>query len=366
MGAEATPERARGMGPLATAATVVLVVAGLKLASDLLVPIVLAAFLAMACIPLVRFLRRRGLPPGVAVAVTIVLVLALVLGLAFVVVDSFSEFARSAPRYQERLEGYWHDALAWARSKGLDLAPPDAPEPLDPKRVLEVAASVAGTAAGAFSTVFLTLLLTIFTLFESLGLPNKIRRALGRNDVDLSGGQELLRKVYGYIAIKTVLSLLTGVLFGAALGIIGVDSFVLWGFLAFVFNFIPNIGSVLAAIPPIFIAMVQPDGGPGLALGALAANLAVNQVIGNVVEPKVTGDRLGLSAFVVFLSLVVWAWIWGPVGMLLSVPLTMVLKILLEHSPSTRPIAALLGPAGTPDPLPASGGSSGAGGVSGA
>lgn len=352
MAEETAGNAGRKANPLWIAALVVIVVAGLKLASDLLVPIVLAAFLAMACMPVVGFLRRRGLPAGLAVLLTLVLVLAVVLGTTFLVVDALAEFATNAPEYQATLEGYWKDALAWAKEKGLELAPPEAREPLDPRDLLRTVTGVAGRAASALSTVVLVLLLTIFTLFEAVGLPNKLRRALGREDVDLAQGHQVLKQVYGYIAVKTVISLLTGVLFGGVLGILGVDSFVLWGFLAFVLNFIPNIGSVLSAIPPILVALVQPEGGPGLALGALLANLAVNQVIGNIVEPKITGDTLGLSAFVVFLSLLVWSWIWGPVGMLLSVPLTMVVKILLEHQASTRPIAELLGPSGKPDAMP--------------
>ena len=124
--------------------------------------------------------------------------------------------------------------------------------------------------------------------------------------------------------------------------IIGLDFPILWGFLAFIFNFIPNIGSLIAAVPAVLLALLQ--GGWDLALITGVGFLVVNNVIGNVVEPRVLGQKMGLTSFVVFLSLLVWSWLWGPIGMLLSVPLTMVMKIALESMPDGKRIAALLGP----------------------
>ncbi len=127
----------------------------------------------------------------------------------------------------------------------------------------------------------------------------------------------------------------------AALAIIGVDFPLLWGMLAFLLNYIPTFGSILAAIPPVLLAMVQL--GPGHAIAALAVFVMLNVLLGNFVEPYFMGRRLGLSTLVVFLSLVFWGWVWGPVGMLLSVPLTMIVKIMLENTEDLSWIAVLLG-----------------------
>ena len=136
----------------------------------------------------------------------------------------------------------------------------------------------------------------------------------------------------------------TGIAIGVWLAVIGVDYAMLWGLLAFLLNYVPNIGSIIAAVPTVLFAAVQL--GPGAALWSAAGYLVVNVVVGSVVEPRFMGRGLGLSTLVVFLSLVFWGWVLGPVGMFLSVPLTMMIKIALDSRPDTHWIAVLLGPEG--------------------
>jgi predicted PurR-regulated permease PerM len=151
---------------------------------------------------------------------------------------------------------------------------------------------------------------------------------------------KFLLSVKNYLAIKSVVSLATGVVIGLWLYILGVDHFLLWGVTAFLLNFIPNIGSIIAAIPAVLLAFVQL--GPGVAGMTALGYIVTNTVMGNIVEPRFMGRGLGLSTLVVFLSLVFWGWLLGTVGMLLSVPLTMIVKIGLESSESTRWLALLL------------------------
>ena len=134
---------------------------------------------------------------------------------------------------------------------------------------------------------------------------------------------------------------MTGTVVGVAMAIVGIDFPVLWGVLAFLLNYVPNLGSILAAIPPVLLALVQ--FGVGRAIAVVAVFAAVNVLLGNLLEPRLMGRRLGLSTLVVFLSLIFWGWVWGPVGMLLSVPLTMIVKIMLENTPDLRWVAVLLG-----------------------
>jgi len=190
------------------------------------------------------------------------------------------------------------------------------------------------------SNTFVVVLILMFMLLEATGLPTKIRVATGSPDADLQRFTKAAREVQKYLGLKTAISAVTGLLIGTWVALLGLDFALTWGFLAFLLNFIPNIGSIIAAIPAVLLALVQ----LGLAEAVLVAAgfLVVNVVLGNVVEPQLMGRTLGMSTLVVFLSLVFWGWLWGPVGMFLSVPLTMILKIGMENSRDLKPIAVLL------------------------
>ena len=149
-----------------------------------------------------------------------------------------------------------------------------------------------------------------------------------------------------YLVIKTLVSLVTGILVAVWLAILGVNFPLLWGLLAFLLNYIPNIGSILAAIPASLLALVQIS--LGAALLVVLGFLVINVVMGNVIEPRWTGRGVGLSPLVVFFSLIFWGWVLGPMGLILSVPLTVTVKIALESSEETRWVAVLLGPENVP------------------
>ena len=183
----------------------------------------------------------------------------------------------------------------------------------------------------------------VFILTEAWSFPRKLGAVLASPERDLPHFKRFAEKLNRYFAIKTTVSVGTGIFVGLALWLLGVDFPVLWGMLAFLLNYVPNIGSVLAAVPPVLLAAIQL--GPLKAVATACVFLVVNVVMGSVVEPKFMGRELGLSTLVVFLSLVFWGWMLGPVGMLLSVPLTMTVKIALEANPSTDWLAHLLDPA---------------------
>jgi predicted PurR-regulated permease PerM len=161
-----------------------------------------------------------------------------------------------------------------------------------------------------------------------------------------------MENVNRYLIIKTAASLVTGILIGLWVWILGLDFPLIWGLLAFMLNYIPTLGSIIAGVPAVLLGFIQ--FGPGRALMVAVGYLVVNAVLGSVVEPRFQGRGLGLSTLVVFLSLAFWGWVWGPVGALLSVPLTMTLKIALESSPDTRGIAILLGSNPPPGSAPVS------------
>jgi len=207
---------------------------------------------------------------------------------------------------------------------------------------MKMAAGMLSGLGGVLTNAFLILLTVVFILLEASSFPDKLRASASNPEATMQGFGKFLGTVQKYMAIKTWISLATGGAIAIWLSVLGVDYPLLWGLLAFLFNYVPNIGSIIAAVPAVLLAFVQLGGG-NAALSALGFLLA-NVVMGNVVEPRVMGKGLGLSTLVVFLSLVFWGWLLGLVGMLLAVPLTMTVKIALEGSRDTRHIAVLLGP----------------------
>ena len=199
---------------------------------------------------------------------------------------------------------------------------------------------MAGAILSVLSNVLIVVVTTALVLFEATELGTKLQVAFGHSDgsswVATAGD-----KVQRYLAIKTVFSLITGVLLGCWTAALGLDFAVLWGLIAFVFNFVPALGSIVAAVPPVLLALLTL--GPGHALAIAVGYIVVNVSIGNFFEPRLLGRRLGLSPFVVIASLLFWGYIWGPAGMLIGVPMTVILKLVLESSPQTRWLAVLLG-----------------------
>jgi AI-2 transport protein TqsA len=177
---------------------------------------------------------------------------------------------------------------------------------------------------------------------EAGSFPGKVRKAFGSGELTLMRFEEFASKLNRYVAIKTATSLATGICVGIWAMITGIDYAILWALLAFLLNYIPNLGSIFAAVPAILMALIQY--GPGRALVVMIGYLIINVVISNFLEPRFMGRGLGLSTLSVFFSLVVWAWVFGPLGMLLAVPLTITLKIAFESGSETHWIGVLLGP----------------------
>ncbi len=321
-------------------AALVVIAAGMKAASSLLIPFLLAGFITVICLPALNGLKARGLPGWLAIT-TILLVLLIGGYLLMVVLTaSLDGFLSRLPRYEQRLELLVDDLRPALLRMGVDEEWLDAPRILQPATLMSLLGSLAGGVRVMLSHGLVVFLTVVFLLLEAHTLPGRIRsiaRDPDRTSELLSG---FVHDLYRYLGIKTLTSLFTGLLIGIWLWLFQVDFALLWGVLAFLLNFIPTIGSLVAAVPGILVALIQH--GPGTALWVLGGYIVVNQVIGSLIEPKVLGDRLGLSALVVFVSLVFWGWILGPVGMFLAVPLSMMLKIALASHPRTEPIARLI------------------------
>ncbi len=194
----------------------------------------------------------------------------------------------------------------------------------------------------------LILFTVLFILVESTTIPSKLRSFLKNPDDTLLNLSGFMDGVTQYLVIKGLMSLITGALITIYLLMLDINFALLWGALAFFMNFIPYIGSIIAAVPVVILALL--DAGPGTAAAVGVGFLAANMIVGNVLEPRFTGQGLGLSTLVVFASLVFWGWVFGPVGMFLSTPLTMLMKIALENDPRSRWISILLSSEAPPSP----------------
>lgn len=327
---------------LLSAAALVIVIGGLKMAAPVVVPFLLAAMLATVLMPPLNWLTRRRVPlPLAMVLLSFGLVLTW-LPLAAILGSSFDDFYAALPGYQERVQAMVISTTTWLQGKGIDAGRTVVQDLLNPAAALGFVRQIGGGIGTALANFFLIFLTVIFIMLEASGFPEKVRRALGdRTDVQGSF-HEFSQRLQEYMRIKTVVSLLTGGTIAIWLWLVGLDFPLLWGVLAFLLNYVPNIGSIIAAVPAVLLAMVALD--PTGVLLVLAGFVVVNMVFGNVVEPKMMGKGLGLSTLVVFLSLVFWGWVLGPVGMLLSGPLTMAVKIAAESDARTRWFAVLLGP----------------------
>lgn len=324
-------------------ASLVVITAGLKAAESLAVPFLLAAFIATIAATPMFWLERHRVPGWLAISIVMGAMVVILMGVGALVAQSASAFTQKLPFYQERLTVLFTQAITWLQGYGIELSRELLVENFNPGEALAMAGTTLAGLGGVLSNSFLIILTVIFILAEASSFPRKLRDVLRDADRSMPYFARFAENVNRYIAIKTSVSIVTGLTITIYLAVLGVDFPILWGLLAFLLNFVPAIGSIIAAIPAVLLALVQL--GPGYALLTAAGYAVVNIGMGNVIEPRFMGRGLGLSTLVVFLSLVLWGWVLGPVGMLLSVPLTMTAKIALEANPTTAWLAHLLGPA---------------------
>ncbi len=294
----------------------------------------------MLAAPAVVWLRKHRVPTVVAVLLVVLALLVVLSAFGALVGGSVTAFTEAVPRYQARFKLLGDQLKTWLQLRGVRVGGASFSDILNPGAALRFLGATLGGLVSAASNTLLVLLTTIFILFELAGFPDKLRVVLGDDAADLSRFYRATVEVQRYLLLKTALSLGTGLLAGVWCALLGVDFALLWGLLAFLLNYIPNLGSIIAAVPAVLLALVQLGVGP--ALGVAAGYVVINTLIGSLLEPQLMGRRLGLSPLIVFLSLVFWGWVWGPVGMLLSVPLTMMVKIMLETSPNFWRVGVLL------------------------
>jgi AI-2 transport protein TqsA len=327
---------------LIIAAALVIIIGGINQAQSVLVSFLVAVFLAVIGTPPVLWLERKRFPSVVAVLLVMAGMIAILLIVGGFVGASLNSFIDALPSYQRRIQEQISSLKALLAEKGFRLTDKMLFEYVNPSATMKLAVGMIGGLGAALSNIVLILLTVTFILLEASSFPVKLRAVLGDPEQAFPQFTKFVDDMRRYMIIKTGISLAAGILIGVWLAILGVDSFVLWAFLAFLLHYVPNVGFIIAAVPSIILSLVQ-FGIGGAALTA-AGYLAVSLILGNVVEPRLMGRRLGLSTLVVFLSLIFWGSLLGLIGVVLCIPFTMTLKFACENNKSTRWIAVLLGP----------------------
>ncbi len=344
------PTEKVGLHMLQKLAALVIILAGIHAAADILVPMLLALFFAIVLNPLVTWFLRRGFNRTTAITI-VVLVMMVGLTLLFgVLAASLNEFIALLPKYNKELTRKLLNLQEFFPFLNLHISPERMLKRMDSEKMVTFATALMTQLSGAMASIVLLVMTVVFMLFEVRHVPYKLRFALSNPQIHIAGLHRALKGVSHYLALKTLISLWTGVIIWLGLELMGIQFALMWGVLGFLLNYIPNIGSVISAIPPMIQALLFNGFYEFMLVGALF--LVVHMVLGNMVEPRMMGHRLGMSTLVVFLSLLFWGWLLGPVGMLLSVPLTSVCKIWMETTVGGSKVAVLLGPGRPKSRLP--------------
>lgn len=323
-------------------AALVVIIAGLRVAGGFFLPMFSALFLAVISAPLVRFFERRArLPEALAILLTLLIDVGLVVGFGALLYESFTGFAEALPRYQVALNALADSVVSTLRAWNVPVERDLLDELRSAGALMGVVGDLVHEITQFVSNAVMVLLLLGFLLFESRGAREKLHVLLGRGNPHIERTAIAAYEVQRYLVVKTVLSVLTGVLTGCWMAVCGLDFPLLWALLAFLLNYIPSLGPALSLAPPVVVALLTL--GPGGTAAVAAGHLSIGFVIGNVLEPRMMGQTLGLSTLVVFASMFFFFWLWGPVGALFAAPLTMLVRSALEVSEETRWIAVLLG-----------------------
>ncbi|WP_318379310.1 AI-2E family transporter [uncultured Enterobacter sp.] len=335
------PDKA-GLHILLKLASLVIILAGIHAAADIIVQLLMALFFAIVLNPLVTWFLRRGVKRPVAITIVVVVMMIVLTALFGVLAASFNEFITMLPKYNKELTRKVLQLQDMMPFLHLHMSPERMLQRMDSDKMMAFATLLMTGLSNAMASIVLLVMTVVFMLFEVRHLPYKLRFALNNPQIHIAGLHRALKGVSHYLALKTLISLWTGAIIWLGLMLLGVQFALMWGVLAFLLNYVPNIGSVISAIPPMIQAFLFNGFYEFMMVGILF--LVVHMILGNMVEPRMMGHRLGMSTMVVFLSLLIWGWLLGPVGMLLSVPLTSVCKIWMETTKGGSKLAILLGP----------------------
>ena len=325
-----------------TLAAIVVIVAGMKAASALIVPFLIATFLALITVRPMLWLQAQRVPPVLAALLIVLTIMATMIVVGVVVGRSLAAFTAALPGYQQQLQGLFDGALQFiAQYTNSEQSVERIRDLINPGWAMGLAATLLNAVRDIMTNTLLIVFTMIFILLEASSFPTKITAAFGDRADSLDRSRQFLDDLGRYLGIKTLVSIVTGLLVWLLTWWLGLDFPKLWGMLAFLLNYIPTLGSIIAAVPAVLLALVQL--GVGEATATAIGFMAINIAFGNFIEPRLMGYGVGISPLVIFVGLIFWGWVFGPVGMLLSVPLSMTLKLALENDERTRWVAIFIG-----------------------
>jgi predicted PurR-regulated permease PerM len=327
--------------PLVKVAALIIIFAGVIYAKSIITPFLLALFISIICAQPLTWLEKKRIPRWLALIIVIFGLIILFSGFTYLLGGTLSSFSGNLSQYESTLTTISSSFIQYLNEQGIKIPKDQFFTFIQPAKILEFTAGALNTVFNMVGTTFLIFLIILFILLEFGSFAVKAKAIQIESDKSISYYSTILQNFRHYLGIKTLLCVLLGILVYLVLLIIGVDYPLLWALIAGLMNYIPNIGSVIATIPTVLFALVQL--GLGGALWTLFTTMIIHNVLGNIVEPRIMGKGLGLSTLVVFLSLLFWGFALGMVGMFLSAPLTMTIKIILEQNENTRWLAILLG-----------------------
>ncbi len=331
----------RIMGILLGVIAIVCVGVVLKAAQGVVLPLILALLISNLFVPFVKFTTKKRIPAFISIiAVLAVFLGACTLGVLFMN-GRIVSLAQSLPRYYDRLM-----ALTKSLTAQFDLLPPGFWDSIDwGQKITSYLINMSGSVVSLLSNLVLVIFFMVFILLGSPHFEYKIRKAFSSSSATRVRNimEGISFQVSRYLVLQTLISALTGFLVWGFLSLMKVDFAITWGVLTFILNFIPTIGSIIASIPPILLALVQFYPSAGLPVAVALGLLVIQMTVGNFVAPKLMGDNLNLSPVVVLLFLLFWGWLWGVVGALLSIPLASVIKITCENVPELHTISTFMG-----------------------
>ena len=323
-------------------AAVVVVIYGMQMMSVLLVPFLIAAFLALITVKPMLWLQARHVPSVIAALLIVTMLMLVLATVGAILGSSIAEFTAALPSYQARLDVIIDGVFRFiVKNFNVDESIQSMSDMIDPGFAMGLVAGLLNSLREVLTNTFLIVFTMIFILLEAGTAKTKFEAAFGRSADTLENVRDFMQNLGRYLGIKTLISVATGICAGVLTWSLGLDFPLLWAMLAFLLNYVPTIGSIIAAVPAVLLALIQI--GPGAAGATALGFIFINVVFGNFLEPRLMGYGVGISPLIVFVGLVAWGWIFGPVGMLLSVPLTMTLKMALESDARTRWVAILIG-----------------------
>ena len=321
-------------------AVIAIVFATLKLSSALVVPFLIAIAISILLSPPFKYMESKHIPKSVSLVGLAFLIILPIMGLGGYIGGEVQDFAHNYHTVQKEFDVWILKLSIFSAKLGFGITQEDISKALDSFNVLDLIRGLVSQTKDQFSNIFLVFFIVAFMLMESTFLYNKLVKVMSDRGGDVEKSMEFIEKIKKYFLLKMKTSLVTAILLFIGLTILDIRYAFLWAVLAFFFNFIPVIGSILAAVPAVIIALAY----QGLMTGVwiMLWYIMVNVLIGNILEPRIMGKGLGLSALVIFLSMTFWGWMFGPAGMILSAPLTVGMQYLFGRYEETKWVAFML------------------------